>query len=292
MRASPLERYDRAAARSSAEVIAQYSTSFGLAVRILPPRQRAHIRNVYALVRLADEIVDGVATEAGLDRAAVAAAIEDLEAETARALVSGYSTNLVVHAFAHTAREVGIEQAIVTPFFASMRMDVDRREHTPESFATYVDGSAEVVGLMCLRVFESGRQRDAATRRTLEQGARRLGAAFQKVNFLRDLAADADGLGRSYFPGVSPADLDEPTKHRLLDDVDADLAAAAATLPLLDAGPRRAVGLAHALFAELSARIRRTPASVLRTTRIRVPDPVKARLAVRALAGRPPRRTR
>ena len=124
----------------------------------------------------------------------------------------------------------------------------------------------------------------------LERGARRLGAAFQKVNFLRDLAADADGLGRSYFPGVDVAHLDEATKRRLVEDIDADLEAAAAALPLLEPGPRRAVALAHGLFAELNDRIRATPAATLRTTRIRVPDPVKARLAVLAVAGRLPRR--
>ena len=163
------------------------------------------------------------------------------------------------------------------PFFTSMRMDLDHARHTPESFATYVYGSAEVVGLMCLQVFlAEGPPPPAQDRQVLETGARRLGAAFQKVNFLRDLAADAGGLGRAYFPGVEPTELDEPAKRAILDDIDADLAAAAATLPLLPRGPRRAVALAHGLFAELAERIRRTPAERLRTTRVRVPDPVKA----------------
>jgi phytoene/squalene synthetase len=272
-------------------VIGEYSTSFGLATRLLPATTRSHIRNVYALVRLADEVVDGVAAAAGLDRAAVAAAIEALEAETAAALRTGYSTNLIVHAFAGTARAVGIEQEIVTPFFTSMRMDVDRTVHTPDTFSTYVDGSAEVVGLMCLRAFVAdGPLLAGEQREVLETGARRLGAAFQKVNFLRDLAADSDGLGRAYFPDVDVAHLDEGVKLRLVDDIDADLAAAAAVLPLLPPGARRAVALAHGLFAELNDRIRATPAERLRTTRVRVPDPVKARLAALAVAGRLPRR--
>jgi phytoene/squalene synthetase len=146
---------------------------------------------------------------------------------------------------------------------------------------------------MCLRAFlADAPPRTPAEVAVLEAGARRLGAAFQKVNFLRDLAADADGLGRAYFPGVDVRHLDEPTKERLLQDIDADLAAAARALPLLEPGPRRAVALAHGLFAELAARIRATPAAVLRTTRIRVPDAEKARLAALAVAGRLPRTPR
>jgi phytoene/squalene synthetase len=288
---SPLQRYDRAASRSAAVVIGQYSTSFGLATRLLPAVTRRHIRNVYALVRLADEVVDGVATESGLTPHEIAEALAALEQDTYRAMATGYSTNLVVHAFARTARAVGIDEAIVRPFYASMRMDLDTAEHTPESFERYVDGSAEVVGLMCVRAFVAGGARPADDdQRRLDEGARRLGAAFQKVNFLRDLAADSEGLGRAYFPGVSPDRLDEATKLRLLDDIDADLAVAAAALPLLERGPRRAVALAHALFTELADRLRRTPATQLRRTRIRVPDPVKARLALLAFADRLPRR--
>ena len=291
MAPTPLQRYDRAAARSAAVVIGEYSTSFGLAVRLLPPATRGHIRDVYALVRLADEVVDGVAAARGLSPDAIGAALDALEAETYGAMATGYSTNLVVHAFGRTARAVGIERGIVTPFFTSMRMDLSRAEHTADTFATYVDGSAEVVGLMCLRAFvAAGPPRTQEELTTLEAGARRLGAAFQKVNFLRDLAADADGLGRAYFPGVEIELIDEPTKLRLLADIDADLAAAARTLPLLDRGPRRAVALAHGLFQELSVRIRATPAETLKTTRIRVPDSVKVRLAALAVADRLPRR--
>ncbi|MFD1720544.1 phytoene/squalene synthase family protein [Amnibacterium endophyticum] len=287
-----LQRYDRAASRSAAVVIGEYSTSFGLAVRLLPRATRGHIRDVYALVRLADEVVDGVASAAGLRQEQIAEALDALEADTYRAMSTGYSTNLVVHAFAQTAREVRIEREIVAPFFASMRMDLTRAAHTGDSFAEYVDGSAEVVGLMCLRAFvAAGPSRSPAQLEVLETGARRLGAAFQKVNFLRDLAADADGLGRAYFPGVDVQHLDEGTKTRLLDDIDADLEAAARTLPLLERGPRRAVALAHGLFAELSRRLRATPAAALKTTRVRVPDPVKAQLAALAVADRLPRRS-
>jgi phytoene/squalene synthetase len=282
---SPLDRYGRAARRAAAVLIDEYSTSFGLATRLLPATTRGHIRDVYALVRLADEVVDGVARQSGLDDHRIRVALDDLERQVDLALESGYSTNPVVHAFGLTAREVGIERALVTPFFASMRMDLERSEHDDASFARYVDGSAEVVGLMCLRAFTVGRRLTVQERDRLETGARRLGAAFQKVNFLRDLAADADGLGRAYFPGVVPAELDEATKHRLLDDIDGDLAAAAAALPLLEPGPRRAVATAHGLFAALADRIRATPAEQLKRARVRVPDAEKLRIAARAMTG-------
>jgi phytoene/squalene synthetase len=191
----------------------------------------------------------------------------------------------VVHAFARTARAAGFGPELTQPFFASMRADLHETVHDAASFAAYVYGSAEVVGLMCLRVFLVGHERTPAELETLETGARALGAAFQKVNFLRDLAADHDKLGRSYFPGVDVTRLTDDEKTRLLDDIDSDLALAAATLPLLPRDSRRAVALAHGLFAELSRRIRRTPAATLITTRVRVPDPVKVRIALGATIG-------
>jgi len=274
-----LRLYDVTAARTSAGVLAAYSTSFGLGTRLLGRRSQQDIRAVYALVRLADEVVD---TYRGAD---AGDELDELEAQTHRALRTGYSTNLVVHAFARTARRVGITEAETVPFFASMRADLHETVHDEASFADYVFGSAEVVGLMCLQVFLAGHRRTPAELVTLETGARALGAAFQKVNFLRDLAADHDKLGRSYFPGVDVARLTDDEKIRLLDDIDSDLAQAAATLPLLPRDSRRAVTLAHGLFAELSRRIRRTPASTLVTTRVRVPDPVKLRVALAATVG-------
>jgi phytoene synthase len=276
--------YDRLADQTASLVIRRYSTSFGMASRLLGAGIRQSVANIYALVRVADEIVDGGAEDAGLDRKQAQAMLDAYEAETERALVEGYSADLVVHAFAHTARAAGFGAELTKPFFASMRADLSQTEHDAESFAAYVYGSAEVVGLMCLRVFvrDASRPYTAGELDTLETGARALGAAFQKVNFLRDLAADHDKLGRSYFPGIDVTRLTEDEKNTLLDDIDADLARAAATLPLLPGSSRRAVALAHGLFAELSRRLRRTPADVLIRTRVRVPDPVKLRIALGA----------
>ncbi|PZE91708.1 phytoene/squalene synthase family protein [Curtobacterium sp. MCBD17_008] len=281
-----LPLYDATAEAASSVVISRYSTSFGLASRLLTKDTREHIRNVYALVRVADEVVDGPATEAGLDPELARTVLDELETDTERAMALGFSVNPVVHAFARSARTTGFGPELTRPFFASMRMDLDQTEHDQASFDTYVYGSAEVVGLMCLRAFVYRAGRPTSDDAVLVDGARALGAAFQKVNFLRDLHADFEVLGRSYFPGVDVRSFDEATKDRLVADVQADLDRAARTVPLLPKDARPAVALAHALFQELNDRIAATPAARLITSRVRVPNPVKARLAARVLARR------
>jgi 15-cis-phytoene synthase len=281
-----LALYDRAADAAAASVIEEYSTSFALATRLLGRRPRPHVRNVYALVRVADEIVDGPAAEAGLSAERARAVLDALEQETLSAIETGFSANLVVHAFARTARECGIDAELVTPFFSSMRTDLDTTAHDDESHDAYVYGSAEVVGVMCLRVFvNAGAPRPTAPSASLVSGARRLGAAFQDVNFLRDLDDDAGRLGRDYLDGAA----DDVRRREVLDRIDADLAAAAAVVPLLPADCRRAVTAAHDLFAALSQRLRRQTAT---GTRVRVPDPVKAYLAARAYLSPRPRGAR
>jgi 15-cis-phytoene synthase len=284
-----LSLYDRVAEETASIVIRRYSTSFGLASRLLDPSVRQHVENIYALVRVADEIVDGPAAEAGLDAVGAARALNELERETEEAMAGGFSANLVVHAFALTARETGFGSELTEPFFDSMRTDLSATVHDQESFDRYVYGSAEVVGLMCLRTFLHGRTVDDALLERFEVGARALGAAFQKVNFLRDLAADFQSLGRSYFPDVRVDSFSEEDKNRLLDDIDADLRVSAAIIPQLPAGSRRAVALAQGLFAELARRLRATPSNSLVSARVRVPNPVKLRIAAAAAVGRTPR---
>lgn len=273
--------YDDVADASAALVIEAYSTSFALASRLLAEPVRRHVRNVYALVRVADEIVDAPRPET--DAAQQATALDALREETLAAMASGHSSNLVVHAFARTSRSCGIDAELVLPFFASMRMDLDRHEHDAASFAAYVHGSSEVVGLMCLRAFVSVEPQPLARYDALAPGAQRLGAAFQKVNFLRDIGADHDDLGRSYFPGIDPRRLTDRERDVLLDDLDADLAAGRRAIPHLPRASRVAVCAAHDLFAELSARLRETPACDLRRRRVRVPNVVKARLVAAAV---------
>ena len=279
-----LALYRSVAEQSASLVIRRYSTSFGLAARLLGPAVRQPVENIYALVRIADEIVDGGAEEAGLDLATAGRLLDELETETDRAVQEGYSANLIVHAFAATARAAAFGAELTAPFFASMRADLTATEHDQASFEAYIYGSAEVVGLMCLRVFvrDTERSYTDAELATLETGARALGSAFQKVNFLRDLAADVETLGRSYFPGVDVADFTDAQKNGLLDDIDGELELAGRSVRLLPTSSRRAVATAQGLFAELSRRLRTTPAASLLTTRVRVPDSVKLRIAASA----------
>jgi phytoene/squalene synthetase len=275
--------YDAVSEASAAVVIRGYSSSFGLASRLLAEPVRTEVRNVYALVRVADEIVD--LPDPGLDVVVRAQMLDSLQQDVRHALQVGHSGNLVVHAFARTARRVGITDELVDPFFDSMRTDLTSTSHDQASFERYVYGSAEVVGLMCLKVFLQDSPAPVADYEALSPGARRLGAAFQKVNFLRDIAEDHDLLGRSYFPGLDPSSFDDSDRDRILDDIEADLDAAARVVPLLPTSSRRAVRAAHATFAELTARLRHTPADQIRRRRVSVPRSVKARLVAGAMLG-------
>lgn len=282
-----LSLYSMAAQRAAREVIYSYSTSFGLATRLLGKKFQAHVENVYALVRVADEIVDGSAAQAAELAAEVnpEQLLAEFETETYRAMQTSYSTNLIIHAFAQTAREVGIEKAIVEPFFYSMRQDLTEKEHDQASFEKYVYGSAEVVGLMCLQVFMHGKHYSAQEQERLILGARALGSAFQKVNFLRDLAADFRRLGRSYFPGVDVNNFNEETKQRLVADIEKDLAVSAQSLPLLPSSARRAVAAAQLLFTKLNRKIKKTSAQELINRRISIGAFEKAAILIRALLG-------
>ncbi|MEO6944718.1 MAG: squalene/phytoene synthase family protein, partial [Lacisediminihabitans sp.] len=204
-----LALYTRASQKSSARIIHEYSTSFGMATRLLNRTIRPDIRNIYGLVRIADEIVDGAAAEAGLNHRMQQAMLDSLETETERAIQTGYSANPIVHSFACTARSASIGGDLTAPFFASMRRDLDPAPFTTEQVREYIFGSAEVVGLMCLRVFLKDANYTAESRARLASGARQLGSAFQKINFLRDLRTDWDGLHRNYFPTLDPEKLTE-----------------------------------------------------------------------------------
>lgn len=237
---SPAALYTRTAHAAAAQVIRRYSTSFSWACRTLPRQARQDVATIYAMVRVADEVVDSVAVAAGLDEAGVRAALDDYERACEAAMASGFATDPVLHAFADVARRHGITPELTRPFFASMRADLGIREHGAESLDAYIHGSAEVVGLMCLQVFLSlpgTRARTPGQRQELRAQASRLGAAFQKVNFLRDLAADHHELGRTYLPGAAPGVLTEARKAELVAEVRADLDAALPGIRVLAPGP-------------------------------------------------------
>lgn len=282
-----MDQFTRAAEHASGEVINAYSTSFGQATRLLGARHRQHVRNIYALVRVADEIVDGVADEAGSSAQQKEDAFERFVDETHRAVVTGWSTNLIVHAFAQTARAAGIERPLTDAFFASMRTDLQRDpsgapvRFDADAHQSYVYGSAEVVGLMCLRVFVRDERPDDRRRRKLERGARALGAAFQNINFLRDLADDTQRLGRNYLGDTDR--LTDADRLAWVRTVRAQLSDAAETIPLLPHDARAAVRAASALFEAVADRIEAVPIERLYRERVRVPDPIKAGILARAV---------
>ena len=255
-----MEQYNQVAGRVARLVTNSYSTSFGTATKLFPKAIRQDIYNIYGLVRIADEIVD---TYLGSD---AAQQLDALEQETYRALQYGYSANLIVHAFATTARRYNIGKDLIKPFFYSMRLDTKPQHYTPELYARYIDGSAEVVGLMCLKVFVT----TEAEFKHLEPGARALGAAFQKVNFLRDLAADQANLGRYYFPGSSFATFDDTAKAAIIADIELEFTAAKQAIAQLPPSSRPAVTTAYTYFLRLLWKLKAASANDLLHKRVRI----------------------
>lgn len=269
--------YDDVAYELSQRITLAYSTSFSSSTKLFPRALRPHIYAIYGLVRIADEVVD---TYRGDDRQTI---LKKLENEVYDALQRGYSANPIVHSFTQTARAYGIKKELIAPFFASMTMDVRPEVYTQKKYETYIYGSAEVIGLMCLRVFLDG---DTAAYKRLEGGARALGSAYQKVNFLRDIAADYKELGRVYFPGVSFDTFNDEVKAVLIYDIENDFKRARGAIAKLPKESRRAVELSLAYYNELLEKLKRTPASVIKRQRIRVNWWGKTLLFWRALAQR------
>ena len=294
---SSLHQYSDASGQAAGRIIRVYSTSFGAATQLLGPRHRTHVKNIYALVRIADELVDGVAAEAGLTPEQQLQRLDSLESETLAAVQCGYSSNPIVHAFAASARLTRIDSSLIVPFFTSMRMDLETPVAQDESSPSplrgiacfdearhenYVYGSAEVVGLMCLRVFLRDEARSETELKLLEQGARDLGAAFQNVNFLRDLADDTERLARNYLSDGRV--ITEQLKLHWTNTIREQLEGARQSLPLLPLDARVGVDCARRLFARLTDKLEQTPIEELRKRRVRVSNPKKALLVVQSIA--------
>lgn len=268
-----MDLYDQTAQAAAELLTKRYSTSFSLSARLFPPVIRCHIYNIYGLVRIADEIVD---TYTGNDRQKH---LDDLEQEVSRAISTGYSSNLIVHAFQITARSRVIDRPLIEPFFASMRMDCQPVRYNKALYRRYVYGSAEVVGLMCLKTFVEDAVYDE-----LQLGASRLGAAFQKVNFLRDMAEDYQLRQRYYFPQGSFDSFDDAVKAAIIADIRDDFQAAEAAIYRLPDSARPAVLTAYDYFTLLLAKLEATPAEDIKHRRVRIPDSTKVWLLARRMA--------
>lgn len=283
-----LSRYDAMAERAAGAVIAEYSTSFRMSTNILAPAVRRDIRNLYAMVRIADEIVDGTAAAAGA--ADVSCALDEYERQVRAAPSTRFHTDPVIHAYARTARRCSFDDEHIAAFFRSMRLDLTRTAHTRTSLEDYIYGSAEVIGLLCLAAFFADHHERPGNYAELEDGARSLGAAFQKINFLRDLHEDTVTLGRAYLPGTRrhlDRHPDDSEKDAVVAEIRADLAAARSVIPDLPLSARAGVLAAAELFSELTERIDAVDAAYLARHRISVPNHRKAVLVARSMVRAP-----
>ena len=254
----------------SRQVTRHYSTSFYSASQLFSAPVRDAIYGIYGFVRLADEIVDSFH---GYDQRAI---FDHFEADYDFARKHNVSSNPVIHAFLLTVNRYGIEDSYIRAFLASMRADLEKKVYvTRLETDQYIYGSADVVGLMCLRVFCDN---DRSLFEELKVPAMRLGSAFQKVNFLRDLRQDVIELGRVYFPGFSLEQFNEQSKQMLVREIQADFSEAQKGIYRLPDSSRLAVHTAYRYYLRLLDKIRDTPAQKLISRRIRVPNIEKLRL--------------
>ena len=256
--------FDTVSFECSRNVTKAYSTSFSAAVRMLAPRIRQDIYNIYGFVRLADEIVDSFHE---YDKAAL---FDMFEADLDLALKNKISLNPVLNAFQHTVDKFAIPDELIAAFMKSMRLDLTKTEYkTKDEFNEYIFGSADVVGLMCLKVFVNGNEEKYAA---LKNPAMRLGAGFQKVNFLRDLKADFEGLNRTYFPDTDLNQLDEISKSKIIAEIEADFRAGFEGILHLPIEAKLGVYTAYVYYKKLLSKLNNTPSTQIKNTRIRVPD--------------------
>lgn len=268
-----MDLYTKTSYSMARDLTRAYSTSFSMSARLFHRSIRRDIYAIYGLVRIADEIVD---TYKGPEARTILA---ELEHDTYRALEHGYSTNPLVHAFAQTATRFGIDAKLVRPFFSSMRMDISRNAHDRQSYERYIYGSAEVIGLMCLRVFCQG---DDKTYSQLERGAQKLGSAYQKINFLRDIGADAQELGRWYFPDGNYESFSNNLKEQIEAEIADEFDEANDYIAQLPRSARKAVYTSYRYYRALEQAIRNETAATLKTRRIRVSNWRKLSLLIGA----------
>ena len=247
----------------------RYSTSFSMGIRLFHPRFRPPVYGIYGFVRFADEIVDTFHNYPKEDL------LRRFRDDTFRAIEERISLNPVLHSFQQVVHRYGIENELIDAFLRSMEMDLSNEVYDSEGYDAYIYGSAEVVGLMCLRVFCEGNDEQY---RRLKEPARRLGAAFQKINFLRDIKSDFDERGRVYFPGVDFRRFTNEEKRRIETDIKDDFDAALEGIRQLPKGTRFGVYLAYKYYTQLFAKIKSAPAQRVVQERFRVSDKRKVYL--------------
>lgn len=254
-------------------VTKKYSTSFSSAIRLLHRDLRTPVFNIYGFVRFADEIVDSFHDH---DKDFLLA---EFKKETFDAIARGISLNPILNSFQRTVNEYNIDHKLIEAFFHSMEMDLSRLSYDEEGYKEYIYGSAEVVGLMCLYVFCDGKKEMYDK---LEASARSLGAAFQKVNFLRDVKADYNGLSRIYFPGCDFNNFTGECKQQIEEDIQMDFRDAYAGIRQLPFKARFGVYVAYKYYLSLFKKIKRLEPARILQSRIRIPNYYKAMIILRA----------
>jgi len=252
----------------------RYSTSFSSAIRMLHTDLRKPICNIYGFVRLADEIVDSFHDH---DKASLLACFKK---QTYEAIEQGISLNPILHSFQMTVNQYGIDLQLVEAFFRSMEFDLSKQEYDQQGYEEYIYGSAEVVGLMCLYVFLEGDRKRYAD---LVPHARSLGAAFQKVNFLRDVKADYQQLNRTYFPGVDFTNFTSDMKAAIEADIARDFRHAYEGIVKLPLKARFGVYVAYKYYLSLFRKIRNMQPQRILEERVRIPNYAKAWVAAKAV---------
>lgn len=255
--------YDKVSRKCSQLTTKAYSTSFYLGIKCLDKSLQGPICNIYGFVRFADEIVD---TFHDYDKALL---LERFKKDTYQAIEEGISLNPILHSFQDTVNQFNIESELIDLFLKSMEMDLNKTQYDQNNYEKYILGSAEVVGLMCLRVFLNGDEKEY---QKLRPYAMSLGSAFQKINFLRDLKADYEGMGRTYFPGLEIQEFNEESKARIMEDIEKDFEEGYQGIKMLPKNSRFGVYLAYVYYFALFRKIRKTPSSHILKTRIRVPN--------------------
>jgi phytoene/squalene synthetase len=261
--------------QTSRVITHRYSTSFSLGTRLFDAPTRKAIYALYGFVRLADEIVD---TFHHTDKAEL---LTEFRRDTQLAIARGISLNPVLHSFQEVVNRYSIRPEYIEAFFVSMEQDLDKTRYSRQGYDEYIYGSAEVVGLMCLQIFCKG---DEELFQRLYEPARRLGAAFQKVNFLRDLKADFAHLGRTYFPNVDLSRFDDRVKAQIEDEIGADFVAARKGIELLPSGSKLGVYVAYVYYKRLYQKIRSKRPEYLLQARVRVPNQEKIGLMAYSFA--------
>lgn len=266
--------FDAVSYQSSKIVTTSYSTSFSLATKMLAKSIRQDVYNIYGFVRFADEIVDSFHD---YDKEGL---FNKFERDLELAIADRISLNPILNAFQHTFHTYNLNKDHVEAFMRSMRMDLHKTKYlTDEDYKAYIYGSADVVGLMCLKVFVQGDQQKFEE---LMETAMALGSAFQKVNFLRDLKADHDDLNRTYFPNTDLNNLDELSKQEIIDDIEKDFALGIVGIKKLPLEARFGVFMAYRYYRQLLKKLKRLPALEIKNARVRVPNYKKVELLTRS----------